>query len=85
MLDGFAGAGYEPVRTPILEFTELHERKSGAGIVSKLFEVSSGGPAGILPARRALTSRNRSWAVEYPPPAELPLPGRKSVGSRSFT
>ena len=39
LLDGFARAGYEPIRTPILEFTELHERKSGAGIVSKLFEL----------------------------------------------
>ena len=36
-------AGYEPIRTPVLEFTELHERKSGAGIVSKLFELASGG------------------------------------------
>ena len=32
-------AGYQPMRTPILEFTDLHERKSGAGIVSKLFEL----------------------------------------------
>ena len=47
LLDGFARAGYEPIRTPILEFTELHERKSGAGIVSKLFELAAGGPAGI--------------------------------------
>ena len=47
LLDGFARSGYQPIRTPILEFTELHERKSGAGIVSKLFELASGGPAGI--------------------------------------
>jgi histidyl-tRNA synthetase len=39
MLDRFSRAGYEPLRTPVLEFTDLHERKSGAGIVSKLFEI----------------------------------------------
>ncbi|MGZ3318341.1 MAG: ATP phosphoribosyltransferase regulatory subunit, partial [Isosphaeraceae bacterium] len=33
LLDQFRRAGYEPMRTPILEFAELHERKSGAGIV----------------------------------------------------
>jgi histidyl-tRNA synthetase len=41
LMDAFILAGYQPVRTPILEFTELHERKSGAGIVSKLFELAS--------------------------------------------
>jgi histidyl-tRNA synthetase len=35
----FVSAQYAPIRTPILEPTELHERKSGAGIVSKLFEL----------------------------------------------
>src|SRR5689334_22540900 len=40
LLDRFARAGYEPLRTPVLEFTELHERKSGAGIVAKLFELA---------------------------------------------
>src|SRR4051812_15895573 len=44
LLDRFARAGYVPMRTPILEFTELHERKSGAGIVSKLFAVADGDP-----------------------------------------
>ena len=46
-------AGYEPMRTPVLEFTELHERKSGAGIVSKLFELAGAGPGGHLPPPRA--------------------------------
>ena len=36
------GPVIEPMRTPILESTELHERKSGAGIVSKLFELAGG-------------------------------------------
>jgi histidyl-tRNA synthetase len=44
LLDAFRGAGYERIRTPILEFTELHQRKSGAGIVSKLFELDGAGP-----------------------------------------
>ena len=35
LLDQFRRAGYQPMRTPILEFSELHERKSGAGIVAK--------------------------------------------------
>jgi histidyl-tRNA synthetase len=42
LLDRFALAGYEPIRTPILEYSELHERKSGAGIVAKLYEVAGG-------------------------------------------
>ena len=42
LLDRFARAGYEPLRTPVLEPTELHERKSGAGIVAKLFELAGG-------------------------------------------
>ena len=47
LLDRFARAGYEPLRTPVLESTELHERKSGAGIVAKLFELSGTGPGGV--------------------------------------
>lgn len=46
LLDRFARAGYRPLRTPVLEATELHERKSGAGIVSKLFELAVGGGSG---------------------------------------
>ena len=42
LMAGFAQAGYAPMRTPVLEFTELHERKSGAGIVSKLYELAIG-------------------------------------------
>src|SRR5580700_2041192 len=43
LLERYARAGYEPLATPVLEFTELHERKSGAGIVAKLFELSGMG------------------------------------------
>src|SRR5215475_2397827 len=47
LLDRFARAGYDPLRTPVLEFTELHERKSGAGIVAKLFELPGAGQSGV--------------------------------------
>ncbi len=40
LFDRFALAGYEPMSTPVLEYTELHERKSGAAIVSKLYELA---------------------------------------------
>jgi histidyl-tRNA synthetase len=47
LLDQFRRAGYLPMRTPILEFAELHERKSGAGIVAKLFELPAAGTTSI--------------------------------------
>ena len=34
-------------RTPVLERSELHERKSGAGIVAKLYELAGSGPGGV--------------------------------------
>ena len=50
------GPGYEPMRTPVLESTELHERKSGAGIVSKLFELAGGRGQGGVCLRPELTA-----------------------------
>ena len=50
---GSPGPAIEPMRTPILEFTELHERKSGAGIVSKLFELAGRRIGRDLSASRA--------------------------------
>src|SRR5262245_2028336 len=47
LLEAFARAGYQNVRTPILEHIDLHQRKSGAGIVSKLFELGAGHQSGI--------------------------------------
>src|SRR5262249_13173898 len=81
LLDGFAHAGYQPIRTPILEFTELHERKSGAGIVSKLFELASGG-AGAICLRPELTAsivRAFTEARDCPP-----LPWRVSSSGHVF-
>lgn len=47
LIDQFTRAGFSPMRTPILEVVELHERKSGAAIVSKLFELREVGPVGL--------------------------------------
>jgi histidyl-tRNA synthetase len=81
LLDGFARAGYLPIRTPILEFTELHERKSGAGIVSKLFELVSGGPGPIC-LRPELTASIVRAFVEAPECP--PLPWRVSSSGPVF-
>jgi histidyl-tRNA synthetase len=79
--DSFARSGYQPIRTPILEFTELHERKSGAGIVSKLFELASDGPAGICLRPELTASIVRAFveAEECPP-----LPWRVSSSGPVF-
>jgi histidyl-tRNA synthetase len=81
LLDRFARAGYEPLRTPILEFTELHERKSGAGIVAKLFELSGAGPGGVClrPELTAGIVRAYTAAPETPP-----LPWRVSHSGPVF-
>jgi histidyl-tRNA synthetase len=81
LLDGFGRAGYEAIRTPILEFTDLHERKSGAGIVSKLFELIGGGSAGIClrPELTASIVRAYAEAAESPP-----LPWRVSSSGPVF-
>jgi histidyl-tRNA synthetase len=71
LLEQFAHAGYEPLATPVLEFTELHERKSGAGIVAKLFELSGvGAGQGGVCLRPELTAgivRAYTEAPELPP------------------
>jgi histidyl-tRNA synthetase len=81
LFDAFARAGYQPIRTPVLEFTDLHERKSGAGIVSKLFELVGGGSAGIClrPELTASIVRAYAEASECPP-----LPWRVSSSGPVF-
>ena len=72
LMDHFASAGFQAIRTPILEVTELHERKSGASIVSKLFELADG--PGRLCLRPELTaSVVRAFIDSAQPP---PLPWR---------
>jgi histidyl-tRNA synthetase len=81
LLESFARAGYQNVRTPILEFTELHERKSGAGIVSKLFELAAGGTSGVClrPELTASIVRAFTQARDCPP-----LPWRVSSSGPVF-
>jgi len=81
LLDQFRRAGYEPMRTPVLEFAELHERKSGAGIVARLFAIAGGGPAEIClrPELTASIVRAYAEAAECPP-----LPARVSMSGPVF-
>ncbi len=77
LLDRFALAGYSPMRIPVLEPTELHERKSGAGIVSKLYEVTEG--TCLRPELTAGIVRAYVDASEPPP-----LPWRVCMGGAVF-
>jgi histidyl-tRNA synthetase len=81
LLESFARAGYQMIRTPILEFTELHERKSGAGIVSKLFELESDGASRVClrPELTASIVRAFTQARDCPP-----LPWRVSSSGPVF-
>jgi histidyl-tRNA synthetase len=81
LLDCFARVGYRPMRTPVLEFVELHERKSGAGIVAKLYELANG-TSGRLCLRPELTA---SIVRAYTEAAESPsLPWRVSMSGPVF-
>ena len=85
LLDRFARAGYDPLCTPVLEPTELHERKSGAGIVSKLFELAGAGAEagqGGVCLRPELTAGIvRAYTAMTPAPA---LPWRVSHAGPVF-
>ena len=77
----FARAGYRPARTPVLELSDLHERKSGAGIVGKLFEVSGAGTAGICLRPELTAGLVRAYVESDEPP---PLPWRAAVSGPVF-
>jgi histidyl-tRNA synthetase len=84
LLAAFGEAGYRRIRTPVLEASELHERKSGAGIVSKLDELTGdGGPAvGRVVLRPELTA---SIVRAYVAAAEAPgLPWRVCMSGPVF-
>jgi len=81
LLDRFAQAGYEPLRTPVLEFTELHERKSGAGIVAKLFELPGTGQSGVCLRPELTAGIVRAYTAATTPP---PLPWRVSHAGPVF-
>ena len=72
MLEHFSRAGYESIRTPILEFSDLHERKSGAGIVARLFELADD-RAGAVCLRPELTASIVRAYLAMPDPPALPL------------
>lgn len=76
LLQGFAQAGYEQIRTPILEQTELHERRSGAGIVSKLHGVDASAGDRVCLRPELTAGVVRAFAEMQPAPA---LPWRVSV------
>lgn len=81
LLDRFARAGYKPARTPVLELTDLHDRKSGAGIVAKLFDVSGAGTLGVCLRPELTAGVVRAYAEADEPP---PLPWRASVSGPVF-
>jgi histidyl-tRNA synthetase len=70
LMDRFASSGFQAIRTPILEVTELHERKSGAAIVSKLFEIADG-PARLC-LRPELTASVVRAFIDTPQPPPIP-------------
>jgi histidyl-tRNA synthetase len=72
LLEQFRRAGYRPMRTPILEFSELHERKSGAGIAARLLEVKGAESSGIC-LRPELTAGIVRALAEAPEPRPLPF------------
>lgn len=81
LLDRFARAGYQRLRTSILEPTDLHERKSGAGIVGRLFAVAEGDPDRPCLRPELTAGIVRAYAEAEPPPA---LPWRVSHAGPVF-
>lgn len=81
LLHGFARAGYEPMRTPVIEFAALHERKSGAGIVAKLIELADD-RQGRVCLRPELTAGIVRAYVDAPGPP--PVPWRVSMAGVVF-
>ena len=78
LLDSFALAGYRRLRTPILERSELHERKSGTRIVSKLDKTANDSVC-LRPELTAGIVRAYAFADEAPP-----LPWRVSYAGPVF-
>ena len=81
VLDRFARAGYDRLSTPILEPVDLHERKSGAGIVSKLFELGGQSSARVCLRPELTAGIVRAYTEADPAPA---LPWRVSHAGPAF-
>jgi histidyl-tRNA synthetase len=83
LLEYFARAGFHWIRTPILEPCELHERKSGAGIVSKLYAVESDETTRVC-LRPELTAGVVRLYAALTEPERGPLPWRAAVSGPVF-
>jgi histidyl-tRNA synthetase len=81
VLERFALAGYERLNTPVLEPVELHERKSGAGIVGKLFDLSGHSSSRVCLRPELTAGIVRAYTTAEPPPA---LPWRVSHAGAAF-
>ena len=81
MLDRFARAGYDRIRTPILEPVELHERKSGAGIVGKLFTLDGDAGASVCLRPELTAGVVRAYAEGR---SAAPSPWRVSHAGTAF-
>ena len=81
ILNAFSRAGYDRLATPTLEPVELHERKSGAGIVSKLLLVDSGASLRTCLRPELTAGVVRAYTAIEPPPA---LPWRVSHAGSAF-
>ena len=81
ILDCFNRAGYDRLATPVLEPVELHERKSGAGIVSKLFLVQGTASPRVCLRPELTAGVVRAYTATEPPPA---LPWRVSHAGSAF-
>ncbi|HEY2154646.1 MAG TPA: ATP phosphoribosyltransferase regulatory subunit, partial [Isosphaeraceae bacterium] len=79
LLDRFTRAGYRPIRVPVLEARELHERKSGARIVANLYQVA-GGLSESVCLRPELTAGIVRSYIDAPGP----LPWRVSYAGPVF-
>ena len=81
ILASFERVGYNRLATPILEPVELHERKSGAGIVSKLFLVSGSTSPRVCLRPELTAGVVRAYTASEPAPA---LPWRVSHAGSAF-
>lgn len=67
----FASFGYAPIDVPVLEPAELHLRKSGLEIVSKLYSLTDQGGRQLCLRPELTASVVRAFVAQ--PPARLPL------------
>ena len=81
LLDCFARVGYDRLATPILEPVMLHERKSGAGIVSKLFVIDGATNPRVCLRPELTAGVVRAYTMAEPHPA---LPWRVSHSGAAF-